>query len=75
MSMVTEERTLSTYWVPGTIPFGPLNNSGRHIIPIFLLKKLSLREVKCIAKVTPKGRDQSGIRTQVSLTPESSAEV
>lgn len=37
------------------------NNSGGHIVPTLQLKKLNLREVKCIAKVTPKVRDQAGI--------------
>lgn len=43
-----------------TISFD-LNNAGGPVIPIFQLKKLSLREDKYITKVTLKVRDHSGI--------------
>ena len=43
-----------------SIPFD-LNNTGGPVIPIFRLKKLSLRKVKYITKVTLKTRDHSGI--------------
>ena len=43
-----------------SIPFD-LNNTGGPVIPIFRLKKLSLRKVKNITKVTLKARDHSGI--------------
>ena len=59
MSVVTWEQGLSSAR-PSAIPYD-LNNSGGHIIPIFQLKKLSLREVKYIAKVTPNVKDHSGI--------------
>ena len=59
MSMGTWEQALcsASYY---TIPFD-LNNTGGLIIPIFWLKKLSLRKVKYITKVTLKVRDHSEI--------------
>lgn len=59
MSVVTWEQALGSAR-PSAIPCD-LNNSAGHGIPIFQLKKLSLREVKYIAKVTPNVKDHSGI--------------
>lgn len=42
------------------MPFD-LNNTGGPVIPIFRLKKLSLRKVKYITKVILKARDHSQI--------------
>lgn len=59
MSMRTWEQALCSARY-STIPFD-LNNAGGPVIPIFQLKKLSLREDKYITKVTLKVRDHSGI--------------